>query len=70
MVIGRGINIHHHVMVLQEALGWEDIRYEEAFSGGQFGIKLDITSEALAGPRPCISAARSAMCRVSPNPCG
>ena len=31
-------------MVLQEALGWEDIRYEEAFSGGQFGIKLDITS--------------------------
>ena len=49
VVIGRGINIHHHVMVLQEALGWEDIRYEEAFSGGQFGIKLDITSEALAG---------------------
>ncbi len=49
VVIGRGINIHHHVMVLQEALGWENIRYEEAFSGGQFGIKLDITSEALAG---------------------
>jgi aldehyde oxidoreductase len=49
MVIGRGINIHHHVMVLQEAVGWENIRYEEAFSGGQFGIKLDITSEALAG---------------------
>lgn len=49
VVIGRGINIHHHVMVLQEALGWEDIRYQEAFSGGQFGIKLDITSEALAG---------------------
>ena len=49
VVIGRGINIHHHVMVLQDALGWEDIRYEEAFSGGQFGIKLDITSEALTG---------------------
>jgi len=49
VVIGRGINIHHHVMVLQEAVGWENIRYEEAFSGGQFGIKLDITSEALAG---------------------
>jgi len=49
VVIGRGINIHHHVMVLQEAIGWENIRYEEAFSGGQFGIKLDITSEALAG---------------------
>ena len=49
VVIGRGINIHHHVMVLQEALGWENIRYEEAFSGGQFGIKLDNTTEALAG---------------------
>ena len=49
VVIGRGINIHHHVMVLQESLGIENIRYEEAFSGGQFGIKLDITSEALAG---------------------
>lgn len=49
VVIGRGINIHHHVMVLQEALGCEDLRYEEAFSGGQFGIKLDITSEALTG---------------------
>ncbi len=49
VVIGRSINIHHHVMVLQEAIGWENIRYEEAFSGGQFGIKLDITSEALAG---------------------
>ena len=35
-------------MVLQDASGWEDIRYEEAFSGGQFGIKQDITSEALA----------------------
>lgn len=48
VVIGRGINIHHHVMVLQEALGWEDIRYEEAYSGGQFGIKLDITAEGAA----------------------
>jgi aldehyde oxidoreductase len=49
VVVGRGINIHHHRMVLQEALGWEDIRYEEAYSGGQFGIKLDITTEGLAG---------------------
>ena len=49
VVIGRGINIHHHAMVLREALGREKIRYEEAYSGGQFGIKLDITSEALAG---------------------
>jgi aldehyde oxidoreductase len=48
VVIGRGINIHQHVMVLQAALGWNNIRYEEAFSGGQFGIKLDITAEGLA----------------------
>jgi len=48
VVIGRGINIHHHVKVLQEAVGWKNIRYEEAFSGGQFGIKLDITAEGIA----------------------
>jgi aldehyde oxidoreductase len=48
VVKGRGINIHHHLMVLQGALGWENMRYEEAFSGGQFGIKLDVTAEALA----------------------
>jgi aldehyde oxidoreductase len=35
-------------MVLQEAVGWENMRYEQAFIGGQFGIKLDITAEALA----------------------
>ncbi len=34
---------------LQEALGWGNIRYKEAFTGGQFGIKVDITSEGLAG---------------------
>ena len=33
--------------MLQEALGWENMRYEEAFSGGQFGIKIDVTSEGL-----------------------
>ena len=48
VVIGRGINIHHHMMSLQYALGWENIRYEEAFSGGQFGIKTDITAEGWA----------------------
>jgi aldehyde oxidoreductase len=48
VVKGRGINIHHHLMVLQGALGWENMRYEEAFSGGQFGIKLDVTAEGLA----------------------
>ena len=49
VVIGRSINIHYHLGMLQEALGWEDMRCEEAFSGGQFGIKLEITSEGIAG---------------------
>ena len=48
VVVGRSINIHHHLMVLQEALGWENMRYEQAFIGGQFGIKIDITAEGLA----------------------
>jgi aldehyde oxidoreductase len=48
VVIGRSINIHGHMEMLQEALGWENIRYEEAFSGGQFGIKAAITSEGIA----------------------
>jgi aldehyde oxidoreductase len=49
VVIGRSINIHHHLAMLQEALGYENMRYEEAYSGGQFGIKIEITSEGLAG---------------------
>lgn len=48
VVVGRSINIHKHLSMLQEALGWENMRYEEAFSGGQFGIKLEITSEGIA----------------------
>ena len=48
VVIGRSINIHYHLGMLQGALGYENMRYEEAFSGGQFGIKIDITSEGLA----------------------
>ena len=48
VVIGRSINIHAHLGMLQEALGYENMRYEEAFSGGQFGIKLEITSEGIA----------------------
>ena len=48
VVIGRSINIHQHMGMLQEALGWENIRYEEAFAGGQFGIKAAITSEGIA----------------------
>jgi aldehyde oxidoreductase len=49
VVKGRSINIHHHLMVLQQALGWDNMRYEQPFIGGQFGIKIDITAEALAG---------------------
>ncbi|MEW6265537.1 MAG: molybdopterin cofactor-binding domain-containing protein [Thermodesulfobacteriota bacterium] len=49
VVTGRGINIHHHLGVLQDTLGWENMRYEEAYTGGQFGIKIEITSEGLAG---------------------
>jgi len=49
VVIGRSINIHYHLGMLQGALGYENMRYEEAYAGGQFGIKIDITSEGLAG---------------------
>ncbi len=49
VIIGRSINIHYHLGMLQEALGWENMSYREAFSGGQFGIKLDVMSEGIAG---------------------
>ena len=49
VIIGRSINIHHHMAILQEALGWENMRYEEAFSGGQFGIKAETITEGIAG---------------------
>ena len=48
VVVGRSINIHYHLKVLQDALGWENMRYQQAFIGGQFGIKMDITTEGLA----------------------
>jgi len=48
VVIGRSINIHLHMDTLQTALGYENVRYEEAFSGGQFGIKLEIFTEGIA----------------------
>ncbi len=48
VVMGRSINIHLHMATLQEALGWENMRYEEAYSGGQFGIKLEIITEGIA----------------------
>ncbi|MDR3566419.1 MAG: molybdopterin-dependent oxidoreductase [Syntrophobacteraceae bacterium] len=47
VVVGRSINIHQHLKTLQDALGWEDMRYFQPFSGGQFGIKADITAEGL-----------------------
>jgi aldehyde oxidoreductase len=47
IVVGRSIMIHTHLAQLQEALGYANMRYKEAFSGGQFGIKVGITSEAV-----------------------
>ena len=49
VIIGRSINIHAHLAVLQQALGYENIRYEEPYSGGQFGIKVEIITEGIAG---------------------
>lgn len=48
VVMGRSINIHLHKATLQTALGYENIRYEEPFSGGQFGMKLEIFTEGIA----------------------
>ena len=47
VVIGRSIFIHLHMHIIQDAIGYENMRYEEAYSGGQFGIHLEITSEGL-----------------------
>ena len=47
VIMGRGINIHLHMAMLQQALGFENIRYEEPFSGGQFGIKLEVFTEGI-----------------------
>lgn len=49
VVVGRSINIHFHLNQLKEALGFEKMCYREAFSGGQFGIKVWIITEAIAG---------------------
>ncbi len=49
VVVGRSINIHFHLNQLKECLGVEKIRYKEAFSGGQFGIKVWIITEAITG---------------------
>ena len=49
IIVGRSINIHFHLSMLQGALGWENMSYEEAFTGGQFGIKIEVVSEGIAG---------------------
>ncbi|MGD9213056.1 MAG: molybdopterin-dependent oxidoreductase, partial [Desulfobacteraceae bacterium] len=49
VVIGRSIMIHTHMAMLQGALGWENMRYEEPFVGGHFGIKAAIITEAFVG---------------------
>ena len=49
VIVGRSINIHHHLAILQEALGWENMKYVEPYVGGQFGMKLEIISEGIAG---------------------
>lgn len=49
VIIGRSINIHGSMAILQQALGYENMRYEEAYSGGQFGLKLEVVTEGIAG---------------------
>ena len=49
VVLGRGINIHALAKVLHDSLGWENVRYEEPFVGGQFGMKTGFTTEGIAG---------------------
>jgi aldehyde oxidoreductase len=49
VIIGRSINIHGSMAILQQALGHENMRYEEAYSGGQFGLKLEVVTEGIAG---------------------
>ena len=48
VVLGRSINIHPNNAVIGETVGWKKTRYFEAFSGGQFGQKSSIITEALA----------------------
>jgi aldehyde oxidoreductase len=49
VIIGRSINIHGSMAILQAALGHENMRYLEAYSGGQFGLKLEVVTEGIAG---------------------
>ena len=49
VVVGRSINIHKASGDAAGRARLGDMRYEEAFSGGQFGIKIEITCEGIAG---------------------
>jgi aldehyde oxidoreductase len=49
VIVGRSINIHLHRQVLADAIGFEAVRYEEPFAGGQFGIKVEVITEGIAG---------------------
>jgi aldehyde oxidoreductase len=48
VVIGRSIRVHDHAKLIKDSVGWENVRYQEAFTGGQFGIKTELTSEQIA----------------------
>jgi aldehyde oxidoreductase len=47
VVYGRSMQIHVHLALIQEAVGYTNMRYREAFSGGHFGIKMAIVTEAI-----------------------
>ena len=47
VVVGRSIGIHRTADDLQQGVGWENLRYKEAYCGAQFGIKPRVTSEGI-----------------------
>ena len=47
IVYGRSIMIHTHLAQIKEATGYDNVRYREPFCGGQFGIHVMITTEAV-----------------------
>ena len=48
IIVGRSINIHPNARQIAECVGWEKTRYVEAYTGGQFGQKSALITEALA----------------------
>jgi aldehyde oxidoreductase len=47
VVYGRSCYIHDTAAQIVEAVGWKNVRYKEPYVGGQFGIKANMTSEAI-----------------------